>query len=130
VIPLILATICTLPQEAGVIVRDECETLEINWHHDCCGNLVFRQLIAWDWEVDAGQVVAWRILKAVQIERRGEFWFATWQDGNALRCVRARYFKETWTPACYGDGDPELAQRAIRPQSQRRGLTCAPQERR
>jgi hypothetical protein len=128
-IPLLLATLCTLPQEAGVIVRDEVALCELNHYFDEYGKPTFDQAIFYDWDNSEGRYVcrAWRMIKCPsQLPvLAGESYRCLWLDGEALREVRCEQVRETHTQY-----DPELLERATLPQSQRRGLTYAPQERR
>ncbi len=113
----------TAYQPAENVTTDEVDLIEVNHFHDEHGRLVFDQVIFYDWStVDCRyQVCAWRLLKTpAQIPYRHwsrEGFVTTWHDGDVLRRVCGRSFRETWTQF-----DPELVERDYLPKDRRREL--------
>ena len=104
------------------MIRDAVDVIEVNHFYDDCGRHVFDQQIFWDWSGTRYQVVAWRLIKSPEMLphrdwKRGGY-VAMWRDNETLREVRAPAIRETWTQY-----DPELAERQVLPQEQRRHLT-------
>ncbi len=103
------------------------DLVEVNHYYDEAGKHVFDQLIFYDWVCDEQRyhVIAWRLLKqpsqlpVATLTKRSapREWTCTWLDGELLRRIRARQFRETWT-----QHDPELRERAHLPKDQRREL--------
>jgi hypothetical protein len=123
---LALLLLSVLPQD--ICVRESVELIEVNhfYGEDC--KLVFDQIIFYDWsESDARYMVrSWRLIKTpLQIPYRDHAnggYTAVWVDnGDALRSVRSRDFRETWSQAGVG-GDPELNEREFLPKERRREL--------
>lgn len=109
---LLLAVLCILPRSP--VIETRCDVIELNHFYDENGRHIFDQLIYWDW-CDVAcrfQVRAWRMLKSRSqwpiLDRRRGGYVARWFDGERLREVRARAFRETWT-----QHDPELLEREI-----------------
>lgn len=105
------------------VTVDRVDLVELNHFFDDHGRLVLDQLIYYDWSPAESrfQVRAWRLLKnPAQLPKRdgadGEF-VARWHDGQVLRKVHARQFRETWTQY-----DPELFEREFLPKDKRRDL--------
>jgi hypothetical protein len=73
------------------------------------------------------QVRAWRLIKNPQTQlpyrnwRQGGYTCGPWQDGETLRIVHARGFRETWTQY-----DPELVEREWLPKEKRKELRVKP----
>jgi hypothetical protein len=105
------------------LASDRVDLIEINHCYNEDGQLVFRQLLFWEWnELDSDyHVAAFRVLRAqtsaVRIDRQRNEYVASWCDSGVLRQVRAPHSRETWTQY-----DPELEDRRIFPQEYRRGL--------
>lgn len=105
------------------VAQDVVDLVEVNHFYDEHGRLVFDQVIFYDW---CGtncryQVRAWRLLKKpAQVPQRnyvtGEY-ESIWHDGDVLRRVRAKTFRESWTQY-----DPELREREYLPKEKRREL--------
>jgi len=102
---------------------DSVDLIEVNHYYDERGRLVFDQVIFYDWckTQNRYQVRAWRLLKKPsQIPHRnfnsGEY-ETTWHDGDVLRRVRSRTYRESWT-----QHDPELREREHLPKDRRREL--------
>lgn len=130
-----------IPQDDG-ICRDFVDLVELNHFYDEKGELVFNQLIWYDWSEFEGrfQVRAWRpvrshaampirqwfdkfdsqpanLLSGLPVKGRG-MWVSSWADGEAYRCVTAKSFTESWT-----QHDPELAEREFLPEEKRKELS-------
>lgn len=108
---------------AGDVASDSVDLIEVNHFYDEHGRLVFDQVIFYDWCTSQNryQVRAWRLLKKPsQIPTHnvntGEY-ETTWHDGDVLRRVRARAYRESWT-----QHDPELREREYLPKDKRREL--------
>lgn len=117
-----LLAVTIMPQSEPV--RDSVDIIEVNHFYDQNGQLVFDQVIFWEWHEREGRyhVLAWRLLKRpsqfpVRDWQRGGH-VAVWYDGDVLREVRAVAVRETWTQY-----DPELAERAFLPKDRRLELT-------
>jgi hypothetical protein len=96
------------------------DIVEVNHYHDDEGRKVFDQIIWWEWLGGAKVVRDWRLLKSPhQIPQQRNGWYeSTWWDGETLRRVRAKAYKETWTYH-----DPEVANREFWPKEKRTNLT-------
>ena len=105
------------------VMSDEVDLIEVNHFYDEHGRLVFDQVIFYDWSTAdcRYQVRAWRLLKSpAQIPYRHwdrDAFVTTWHDGEVLRRVCAKSFRETWTQF-----DPELVEREFLPKERRREL--------
>jgi hypothetical protein len=102
---------------------DKVDLIEVNHFHDETGNLIFDQIIFYDWSPASSryQVRDWRLLKTpAQIPQptagRREF-VAVWYDGDVFRKVRSQTVRESWTQY-----DPELVEREFLPKESRREL--------
>lgn len=109
---------------SGSPVYDHVDVIEVNHFYDKHGKLVFDQAIFYEWDDKEGrfQVIDWRLIKKPsQIPRRdwkrGDY-VCVWSDGETLRVVRAKSYRETWTQY-----DPELVERQFLPKEYRKGLT-------
>jgi hypothetical protein len=125
-IAFILAAACILPRDDAI--RESVDLIEVNhfYGEDC--KLVFDQIIFMDWSHgDARYMVrSWRLIKTpLQIPYRDHAnggYTAVWVDnGDALRVVRSRDFRETWSQAGVG-GDPEVNEREFLPKERRKEL--------
>lgn len=121
ILALVLAVLTAIPPDLSI--DDDVDLIEINHFFDENGKLVFDQVIFLDWSPDAGryQVRAWRKLKRQQqvpIQEAAGGYLAVFHDGDVLRRVRAKSFRETWTQF-----DVELAEREHLPKDRRPGLT-------
>lgn len=102
---------------------DKVDLVEVNHFYDEKGQLVYEQLIFYDWSptMNHFNVRAYRLLKSpVQFPRRsrGNLGFvAVWQDGDVLRKIHAKTIRESWTQY-----DPEMLERDFLPKDQRRNL--------
>jgi len=105
------------------VLRDRVDVIELNHYYNDRGQLIFDQIIFWDWCPTAGRlkVRAWRLVKSAwhlperDWQRGG--WSALWLDGDRLRAVYAGAFRETWTQY-----DPEIEDRRLYDVTQRRKL--------
>ncbi len=108
------------------VLRDHTTVCEVNRFYRPCEDgdeLVFEQLIWWDWvrgPVWDYRVVAWKIQAGLRprYDYGRKLWVTRWRDGERLREVTADHFRETHT--LY---DPEVADRANLPAEHRRQLT-------
>ncbi len=105
------------------MLSDQVDLIEINHCYDENGQLVFDQLLFYDWCASKGHydVRDWRLLKSpFQMPRRnqesGRF-VAVWRDGSILRKVHAKTIRESWTQY-----DPEIMEQEFLPKDQRRSL--------
>lgn len=124
---LVLLLLGIVPREDTLV--EQADVTELNHFYDEGGQLVFRQLIFWDWDCcdDRHHVRAWRMQK----EGRPVPWWdwrlgcyrTTWLDGEVMRDVRTRTYEETWTQY-----DPELIDREWVPRENRRELLRRPTE--
>ena len=111
----------TSPQQD--VARETVDLIEINHFYDEHGRLVFDQVIFYDWSQDDARymVRAWRLVKnPAQLPQRDwkdGGYAAVWQDGDLMRHVRAKSFRETWTQY-----DPELIEREFLPKERRKEL--------
>ena len=118
----VLVAIAVVPPRDHVL-HDTCDLVELNHFYDENGSLVFDQILFYDWDERAARyhVRAWRLVKHDnQIPQRDHArcdYVASWQDGERLRQVRAKSFRETWLQY-----DPELVEREFLPKEQRREL--------
>jgi hypothetical protein len=113
------------------VVDDTADVIEINRYYDHEGNLVFQQMIFWDWREEEGayRVFAWRMVKSprqypVFDPWRGQYTLIFLDEG-VLRRIRAPSLRETWTQY-----DPELLDRKFVSPDQRRGLAKAARSKR
>ena len=124
-------------------VCESADLVEVNWFYDEHARLVFQQLIFYDWRDNLTipeyasdswgptphpafqgsrfQVFAWRLVKTPDClpqrdHATGEY-VCFWQDGEVLRKVRSKSFRESWTQY-----DVELEERAYLPKEKRREL--------
>jgi hypothetical protein len=116
---LVLGIVPQLP-----LVSDRVDVLELNRVYDDQGRPVLTQMIFWDWhQRDARlHVVAWRLWKDESQQplrdwSQGDF-VLLWNDGELLREVRAKTWRESWTQF-----DPELQDRNTFAKEHRRGLS-------
>ena len=103
------------------VLSDKVDLIEINHCYDEKGQLVFDQLLFYDWSPTKCHydVRDWRLLKnPIQVPRRnheaGGF-VAVWRDGQVMRKVHAETIRESWTQY-----DPEITEQQFLPKEQRR----------
>ena len=124
----ILTTLSALVVSLGIsprenVAREAVDLIEVNHFYDEHGRLVFDQVIFYDWSQDDARymVRAWRLVKnPAQLPQRDwkdGGYAAVWQDGDLMRHVRAKSFRETWTQY-----DPELVEREFLPKERRKEL--------
>ena len=108
------------------VARETVDLIELNHFYDEQGRLVFDQVIFYDWSLEDARymVRAWRLVKnpaqlPVRDWKDGGY-AAVWQDGELLRHVHSRAFRETWTQY-----DPELVEREYLPKERRKELKTA-----
>lgn len=123
-LPLPLLGLGIAPRED--LARDRVDLIELNHFYNEHGQLVFDQIIFYEWCPAAGrfQVRAWRMVKSPsQLPQRDwqrGGWSALWQDGDQTRLIYASGFRETWTQY-----DPELVERQYLPKERRKELRTA-----
>lgn len=106
---------------ASDIVSDKVDLIEVNHCYDENGQLVFDQLLFYDWSPHKARydVRDWRLIKsAVQIPRRNHEtggYVVLWRDGTTMRRIRAETVRETWT-----QHDPEITEQQFLAKSLRR----------
>jgi hypothetical protein len=111
-------------ESQAAIVTDSVDLIEINHCYDEQGQLVFDQVLFYDWCAEKGRydVRDWRLLKRrIQIPRRHHdtgTYVAVWRDGQTLRKVHAQTIRESWTQY-----DPEIVEQNHLPKNRRRALT-------
>ncbi len=117
-----LAAVCHNPRQD--VAKDRVDLIELNHFYDEKGQLVFDQIIFYDWPPERCRfnVRAWRWLKrpaqTPNPNARQRKFTVVWYDGSTLRRVEAPSIRESWTQY-----DPELVQRALLPKDMRRELT-------
>lgn len=105
------------------VARESVDLIELNHFYDEHGRLVFDQVIFYDWSSADSRynVRAWRLVKnPAQLPQRDwstGCYSAMWQDGEQLRHVQSKSFRETWTQY-----DPELVEREYLPKERRKEL--------
>jgi len=105
------------------VARQSVDLVEVNHFYDEQGSLVFDQDLFYNWnDIDARyDVLAWRLIKSPnQIPQRdwqNGGYSCFWKDGEQIRHINAKAFKETWTQY-----DPELLEREILPKERRKEL--------
>lgn len=119
-----LAMLAELPHGPPDIV-DQVDRIELN-HLVCPETATVRltQVIYWGWRYDlaGSHVVAWRLVRderpfRIRHDPAGPYERYVEPDGT-YRIIRARVAHESWTVH-----DPELTDRELLPQDQRRGLS-------
>ncbi len=104
-------------------LSDSVDLIEINHCYDENGQLVFEQLLFYEWCSSKGHydVRDWRLLKSrVQVPLRNRdsgAYVAVWRDGPVMRKVHAKTIRETWTQY-----DPEILEQEFLPKDKRRAL--------
>jgi len=120
---IVLALLLTGHIDHDPSLKDNVEMIELNHLYDGQGKLVLDQWIFYDWSGRLSQfvVVDWRRSKTdIFVSKNwktGEY-NLTFFDGDYLRKIRSKIYRETWTQY-----DPELKNREIVPVEHRRLLT-------
>ena len=122
--------LCTITAAAAVslvpyvpMLHDDVDVIELNHVFDGDGRHVLSQLIFWEVHARSAteNVVAWRLAKSGQpqplrdVQQGG--CLLLFRDGEHLRLVRGKRYRETWTQY-----DPEIDDRRVLPQHRRREL--------
>lgn len=113
------------------VVNEQVDLIEVNHCHDAQGQLVFDQLLFYDWcpLKSRYEVRDWCLLKSPQqLPRRNHErggYVTAWREGPLLRKVHAEAVRESWTPY-----DPEILEQQSLPRDQRRSFTRAAAQRR
>jgi hypothetical protein len=107
-----------LPVE--LVAQERVDVVHYNHHYSDDGQLLLEQVWWETWRDDTADhaIQAWRVTKPcagrspipLRNVRTGE-WESIWFDGDVLRRVRARSFRESWTQG----QDPELFDRQQHP---------------
>ena len=112
------------------IVSDRVDLIEINHCYDENGQLVFDQILFYDWSPQKARydVRDWRLLKSpVQVPRRNREnggYVVLWRDGTVLRRVHSETVRETWT-----QHDPEVVEQQFLAKTMRRSFAkLSPQQ--
>ena len=107
-----------VPQD--VTLYDSVSLTECNHFYDENANLVFTQIIWWDWNGETYDVRAWRMLKEGMPGPERDWLRGGYKTSvveQDFREIRSPHFRETWTTH-----DPELVARERLPKEQRREL--------
>jgi len=116
----LLATFAAIPLDTRTgLTCDEVDSIELSHVYDNEGNLILDQCIFHE-RTEAGfRIRAWRLDKGAKIQRHpsGDY-MLLWHDGQVLREVRSKLFRESWS-----QHDPELRERSTFPKDLRRELT-------
>ena len=117
---IVLALFTLLPQE--FVVRETCDLMEVNHFYDGDeARHVFDQLIFYSWDGNRYQVLSWRLIKSDHLmparDWRNGGYSVLWQDGEVVRRVNSRDYRETWT-----QHDVELVEREVLPKERRKEL--------
>jgi len=105
------------------IVRQVVDLVEVNHFYNEEARLLFDQNLFYVWnELEARyDVLAWRLIKNPSAipyrDWQNGGYSCFWQDGELIRHIYAKAFKETWTQY-----DPELTEREILPKERRKEL--------
>jgi hypothetical protein len=112
------------------IVSDKVDLIEINHCYDENGQLVFDQLLFYDWSPSKARydVRDWRLIKSpVQVPRKNHEnggYVVLWRDGATMRRIHAETVRETWT-----QHDPEITEQQFLAKSMRRSFAkLSPQQ--
>jgi hypothetical protein len=118
-----LCTLAAGTQPHSDILSDRVDLIEVNHCYDEKGQLVFDQLLFYDWSPSKSHydVRDWRLLKSpYQVPRRnhdsGEY-VVVWRDGQLMRKVHAKTVRESWTQY-----DPEIVEQEFLAKEKRRTL--------
>lgn len=107
------------PTEQTGVVTDSVAVIELNKVYDDSAKPILDQWIFHE-RTDSGfRIRAWRLDRGTTIQRHpsGDY-MLMWHDGNTLRQVRARVYRETHTQY-----DVELRERSIYAKDQRAELS-------
>ncbi len=105
------------------VVTHRVDLIEINHCYDEKGQLMFDQLVFYDWCPTKSHydVRDWCLLKSpLQMPRRNHVtgtYMAMWRDGSVMRRVQAATIRESWT-----QHDPENIEQKYLPKEQRRSF--------
>ena len=108
---------------SGVVVESKVDFIEVNHYFDEAGELIFEQVIFWDWCGEARQyrVIDWRFIKSglyypTRDWRRGGYSMVWIDNKHVCRVVRAGVYRETWL-----QHDPEVNDRVwVSPNSRKK----------
>jgi hypothetical protein len=113
---LILTLIAFIPINFDNCIKDEVDVIEINEYRGSWKQIIF---LEWHPQLRRHSVVDWRMYKSENMHpvKQGNGYLMRWHDGDL--------FREVWAPSrrfTYTQHDPELLDRNVIPQEQRRGL--------
>jgi hypothetical protein len=100
---LVFLTVGLLPVDT--VADDRVDVVHHNHHYSDDGQLVVEQVWWEDWRESAGEhaIIGWRLARPgtphspiPHLNAAGE-WEALWLDGDVLRRIRARSFRQSWT---------------------------------
>lgn len=129
-IALLLFAIVPQP---SVVVEDRYDAVEINHYYDGQGNLLYDQIIFYDWSDRYGRFVIqdgrrFRVKPDIAKNWKRNDYAVTWTVGDGqdtgTRSVKVKFLRdETWT-----QHDPMVEDQQDRPASERRLLSPAPED--
>jgi hypothetical protein len=102
------------------VIEDSADVVELNSYYDEYGDLVFDQVIFWNWNGFEHRVFAWKLLKSnhqIPIKSSGVL-VAIWKDQDKIRKIVTKSLRRTWTQY-----DPELLDREKLSQCRRTGFS-------
>ena len=108
---------------SDVVIESQVDVVEINHFYDDQAELVFDQIIFYDWSRtdNCYHVIGWRILKDKSpVPKRvygTNYYQSIWYDDGVLRKLRTKVLREAWLQY-----DPELLERESCPKEYRKGL--------
>lgn len=113
---ILLALVITLAPQG--VIREEVDVIEVNKYRNSFTQLIFR---CWHPQLRRHDIIAWRLWRGEHMTPRFEQgrYVVRWHDGDILREVWTNSVRPTHTHY-----DPELVERDIIPQEQRRDLKC------
>ena len=116
-----VVAICISPTHEPV--SDEVDLVEVNHFYDEQGRHVLDQTIFYEWcpLQSRFNIRAWRLIKSPnqlpQRDWKRDEFVTKWRDGDTLRTVVAKSFRESWTQY-----DPELVEQQFLPKEHRKEL--------
>lgn len=113
---LALLVFSIIPRD--IVLRESCESVEVNEFIDENGRTIFHQAI---FKNEDESVRAWRLIKSSHQQPQRDWqrggYSAAWYDGEVLREVTAKSMYHTFT-----QWDPELEARSLLPKEKRKEL--------
>ena len=124
---LLVLLLSATSQQPDLVIRDHVDLIELNHFYDENGRLVFDQFIFWNFDYKNSEyvIVAWRLRKnpkwhCLRDYRTNRYTttFSDFKNRDVMRTITSYCYRESWTQY-----DPELVNREVLPQEQRRGLS-------